>query len=67
MKNFTITNTASGHNLGTYKGNAEADALDAMYRAAGYESRADALGKLGQLSPYLVVTEVAEDVRIIKV
>ena len=42
MKTYKITNTASGIEMGTYKGESEQDALDAMARDAGYADYEDA-------------------------
>jgi hypothetical protein len=41
MAAWQITSSA-GVDLGTYEGETETDALDAMARDAGYESQADA-------------------------
>jgi hypothetical protein len=42
VRHWTITNRVSGHVLGTYAGDDELGALDAMAREAGYADRGEA-------------------------
>lgn len=66
MDYYKIENTTSGHVLGVYPGDTPEEALDYMYRDAGYESRTQALHTLrgpGETGPRddsdLRVTRVA--------
>jgi hypothetical protein len=56
MKIFTIVNTISGQNLGSYVASCESDALDLMAIDAGYLSYADLQNQIpakpGELAIY---------------
>ena len=58
MRNYQITNTTSGANLGTYAASSAAEALDKMAQDAGYESQAAALAVTGGDGSDLRVEEV---------
>lgn len=47
MNRYKITNTKSGHCLGTFAALTESDAIEVMARDAGYASAADAADALG--------------------
>lgn len=58
MTHYTISNQTSGHCLGTYPGETEADALDAMAREAGYWDHGHAC-KIAGGGDDLIVTATA--------
>jgi hypothetical protein len=58
MNTYTIQNTISGHNFGTYEASSEAEALDAMAHDAGYASYAESLEVAPVADGEIVVTEV---------
>jgi hypothetical protein len=58
-KKYQIENRQSGVVLGTYEGESEAEALDAMARDAGYDSYEDSCRVTESGGGDLVVTEVA--------
>lgn len=57
-KTFQITNTVSGIVLGTYECETEAEALDAMARAAGYANYAAACDAAPTSEGEILVEEV---------
>jgi hypothetical protein len=59
MKTYSIGNKVSGAHLGTYDGETEKEALDAMARDAGYRDYVHASQETGTNADELVVTELA--------
>jgi len=59
VKRWRITNTTSGADLGTFPGETEQEALDAMSRDAGYKDHADACETTGTDGADLSVIEVS--------
>lgn len=59
-KTFQIENTISGLMLGTYEGETEAQALDAMARDAGYSDYAHACQVTPAEEGEIIATEVTD-------
>lgn len=60
MKKFNICNQHSGVDMGTFDGETESDALDAMARDAGYSDYAEACKVAPAAEGEIIVTKIDE-------